>query len=71
MQKSEVLWCQVGQEYKQDICRPYIDAVIHESLSEIVNNFIFIDLLQEDHILNTTLLDIVTLPVVRLKKHKQ
>jgi len=44
----------------------YINAVIHESFFEIVNNCRLNNLLQKNHIFHSALFDIVALPVVRL-----
>lgn len=44
----------------------YINAVVHKSFLEVVDNRGLDNLLQKDHVFDSTLFDIVALPVVRL-----
>lgn len=51
-----VIWSIGDQGYK--------DVVVHVSLFEIFHNGIFSDLGEKHHVINTTLLDILALPVI-------
>lgn len=42
----------------------YKNIIIHVSLLEIIDNAIFSDLREKHHVIHSTLLDIVTLPVI-------
>jgi len=44
----------------------YINAVVHKSFLEVVDDRRLDNLLQQDHVFDSTLLDIVALPVVWL-----
>lgn len=45
-------------------CEGYKDVVVHVSLLEVVHNGVLVDLGEEHHVVHSTLLDIVALPVV-------
>ena len=45
----------------------YVDDVVHEPLLEVVDDGCLRNLLEQHHVVDTAGLDIVALPVVRLK----
>lgn len=47
-------------------CFGYEDVVIHEALSEVAHDGVLSDLGQQNHVIHTALLHIVTLPVKTL-----
>lgn len=44
-------------------CLGYEDVVVHKTLAEVAHNGVLGDLRQQHHVIHTTLLHIVTLPV--------